>query len=44
VLERHRRAMEQLMTRYAEHLQRINDKITTYRTALETRAKEDNTS
>ena len=42
VLERHRAAMEHLMTRYAEHLQRINAKIEIYRATLdETITKEE---
>jgi DNA-binding transcriptional MerR regulator len=44
VLERHRAAMEQLMTRYAEHLQRINNKITTYRGMLDSQTSKEQAS
>lgn len=35
VLERHRRAMQELMCRYTEHLQRLDQKIAGYRSSLE---------
>jgi len=35
VLERHKRAMEHLMARYAEHLQRIDTTIAIYRSSLD---------
>ena len=44
VLERHRAAMEHLMARYAEHLERINTKISLYRASLDTTSTKEEAS